>query len=232
MSLIPTPAIGENLGDDQTPQWVPNVFIGYDLTLLEDRYSGEINPTSVCALEKQVEGQEEISKRPRNSLLRIHRLPPEILGEIFHWNVNHMFKNEFPRFKRHSHNFMLVCRHWFNVAWHTPELWSFWGRTLEGWTRCYPRSAAAPVDIVLEDGDGDHDDLEKCEYFDATLSDLLRDRANLNIIRRVYLVSGNTRLLNTITSSLTPDAEQIRSNRMESFTLQNLDYFPAVVVDL
>ena len=113
--------------------------------------------------------------------MNIHRLPPEILGEIFLWNIKHMFKNMFPRFgKRHSYNFMLVCRHWFNVAWHTPRLWSFWGRTLEGWTRGYPRSAGAPVDLVLEDSEyGEDDDLERCEYFDATLSDLLR--ANLKI---------------------------------------------------
>ena len=90
----------------------------------------ETNFDSIHELEKQIEegtGDTIQLKRTRNSLLNIStRVPPEILGSIFCWNV--IPDGDYPHFgglRKGSYNFLLVCHHWFEVASHTPELWSF-----------------------------------------------------------------------------------------------------------
>ena len=51
----------------------------------------EINIDSILVLEKRIEeglGDVVQLKRTRNSLLNIYtRVPPELLGEVFRWNV-------------------------------------------------------------------------------------------------------------------------------------------------
>ena len=111
----------------------------------------EINIDSILALEKQIEegiGDVTRLKRARNSLLNIStRVPPEILGHVFRWNV--IPKGEFDGLRAGSYNFLLVCHHWFEVASNTPELWTFWGNNLNQWSQRYQRSGTAPLDLVL-----------------------------------------------------------------------------------
>ena len=149
-------------------------------------------------------------KRTRNSLLNISKLPPEVLGNIFRWNVS--FKDDFDGFEEESHNFLLVCHHWHEVALGTPELWSFWGNTLTDWARWSRRSGAVPVDLVI-----DGTDLN--DTFDDTLSSVLRDCAARDTIRRVHLRSVDSDLLRSIISQITP--EEPRSTNIESFILQD-----------
>ena len=145
-------------------------------------------------------------------MLNVSKLPPEVLGNIFHWNV--IPKDNPLGWKVRSHSFLLVCRHWFEVASHTPELWSFWGTTPGEWKRCYRHSKTAPHDLVL-DVDGDDGS------FDAALHDALQDRAARNTVRRVHIRARGAKILNSIISSLTLNCEGFRSNNLESFTFLN-----------
>ena len=174
---------------------------------------GEINIESIMALEDQIR-QHEVAianlKRARNSLLNISRLPPGVLGKVFRWNVS--FKGGFDGLKKGSHNFPPVCQHWHEVALGTPELWSFWGNTLMDWTRCSRRSRTAPVDLVLGAGPAK-------DTFRDTLSNVLRDRAARDAIRRVHLRSADSDLLRSIISQITP--EEPRFTSIEAFILQD-----------
>ena len=87
----------------------------------------ETNIESIRALEKQIEeGSGDVIelKRARNSLLNIStRVPPEILGKIFAWVVAReqdyslFIANIFSNgLERGSHDFLLVCHYWFEVA--------------------------------------------------------------------------------------------------------------------
>ena len=149
-------------------------------------------------------------KRARNSLLNISKLPPEILGNIFCWSVTPEGNfGDFDGLKEDSHDFLLVCHHWFEVAMRTPELWCSWGNTLEDWERWHRRSGAAPLDLILDD-EGDLDDI---------LCNTLQDRAAADRIRRVHLKSRDSELLNSIIASLIVECEEIRSNSVESLVL-------------
>ena len=157
-------------------------------------------------------------KRARNSLLNISKLPPELLGNIFLWNV--AFRGDisvsyFEGLDEGSHNFLLVCHHWFEVASCTPELWSFWGNTLEDWRRWHRRSVSAPLDLVLDIRRGNH-------IFDVTLRDALRNHATRDTIRRIHLRAMDPGLLNSIISPLTANPEEfLQSSCINSFILHS-----------
>ena len=183
-----------------------------DLTRLENRLLGEINIESIKTLDERIKQHERALvdlKRTRNSLLNVSKLPPEVLGNIFRWNVS--LKNDFGGLEKGSHNFLSVCHHWHEVALGTPELWSFWGNTLKDWARWSRRSGTAPVDLVI-DGTTFEDTI------DYPLSNVLRDRAAWGTIRRIHLRSENSNLLRSIISQITP--EEPRSTDMESFILR------------
>ena len=171
---------------------------------------------SIHALEEQIREHEKAIiqlKRARNPLLNVSKLPLEVLGKIFHWNVT--FKGHFDGLDEGSHNFLLVCHHWFEVASRTPDLWSFWGNTPKDWARWCHRSGTAPLDLVLN-GD-DRDD----SYLDTTLCNILRDRATRYTIRRVHLKAKDLVLLSSIVAQLTANREELQFNNIESFILWN-----------
>ena len=192
-------------------------MVNRGLTRLWNRLSGEINIGSILALEDEIREHETVIlklKRTRNSLLNISKLPPEVLGDIFHWNVTP--KGDFDGLEERSHNFLLVCHHWFEVASSTPELWSFWGNTPKDWARRHHRSWAAPLDLILNVAAWDD------RSFDSTLLEVLQDRANRDLIRRIHLKAADSELLSSIISSLTAAAGTLRPSNVESFILQNL----------
>ena len=180
----------------------------------------EINIDSILALEKQIEqglGDVIQHKRTRNSLLNISTLmPPELLGHVFRWNV--IPDGDFGDLQRGSHNFLLVCHHWFEVAYSTPELWNFWGNTPKQWSRRCQLFRTAPLDLVLCSR---HDmDDESTIPFDGPLQDALRDRTARDSIRSIHFRGGDTCLLRSVISSLTLDGEDIRYSSIESLTLE------------
>ena len=189
----------------------------------------EINIDSIRALEKWIEeGQGDVIKlkRTRNSLLNIStRVPPETLGSILAWTlvrkIDHSLNSpsHFDGLRKGSYNFLLVCHHWFQVASCTPELWSFWGNTLGDWKKRYHRSGSAPLDLVLDWGGGNVENL-----FKGPLSDAVRSRVMQGSIRQVHLRAHNGVTLAPIISSLTPDAEGSRNENIESIVLRNVLY--------
>jgi len=181
----------------------------------------EINIDSILVLDKRIKKiTAELArlKRSRNSLLNIARVPPEILGHIFRFNVVPEFGDgRFATVRRGSYNFLLVCHHWFEVARRTPELWSFWGNNLDDWKRQHLRSGISALDLVL---DGlNHED----GSFDEALRDALGDRAARGLIRKVHLRGGDAKLLTAIISSLTPEDEGVRHSSIESIDLSGVD---------
>ena len=184
----------------------------------------EINISSILALEKQIEerlGNVIQLKRTRNSLLNIStRVPPEVLGQVFRWNVIPV--GDFAELQKGSYNFLLVCHHWFEVAAGTPELWTFWGNTLEQWSRRYQRSGTAPLDLVLH---ARHVNARGAVSFNGPLRDALRDHAARGSIRSIHLRGRNTNLLLSVIYSSILEGEDIRYSSIESLTLEhtNLD---------
>ena len=174
----------------------------------------EKNIKSIRALEEQIrEGKGDTIqlKRLRNSLLNISvRVPPEILGKIFAWTIvrerHYLGRDEelFSGFGKDPHNFLLVCHHWFEVAISTPELWKFWGVTLEDWKKRYHRAEAVPIDLVLE-----HWYIWRTYSKDICppLRDALRDRADRDMIRQIHLHHPDVNFLALILSLLTPSDE-------------------------
>jgi len=181
----------------------------------------EINIDSILALEKQIEeglGDVIQLKRARNSLLNISTLmPPELLGQVFRWNVIPDY--DFGELKKGSYNFLLVCRHWFEIAYGTPELWTYWGNTLKQWSRRYQRSGIAPLDLVLYTHY--YADDENAVQLDGPLRDAVRSRAACGSIRSVYLRGPGTGLLNSVVSSLILDGEGVRDSSIESLILEH-----------
>jgi len=182
----------------------------------------ETNIDSIRALDEQIGEYERALtklKRTRNSLLNISKLPPEVLGNVFRWNVTR--EGDFGGLDWGSHNFLAVCHHWFEVASRTPELWSFWGNTIEDWARLYRRSGTVPLDLILSAGYY-IDDFSDCGLGEG-LGDALKDRATQDTIRRVHLKAEDSTLINDIIGKLTTLGEEPRSNSMESLVLWNLD---------
>lgn len=177
----------------------------------------EINVDSIRVLEKQIEEHERAIvklKRARNSLLNVSTLPPEVLGNIFRWNVT--LKDAFGGLEEESHNFLLICHHWFEVASRTPELWTFWGTSLGEWEEQHLRSrVGAPLDLVL-------DGLIYC-YGSVSESQrrVLEDRATRDTIRRVHLHSQTHSDLTSIISPLISPCGGLQTNALESLILIN-----------
>jgi len=182
----------------------------------------EINTHSILVLDERIkETTAEITrlKRSRNSLLNIARVPPEILGHIFRFNVAPEFGDgRFATVRGDAYDFLLVCHHWFEVARRTPELWSFWGNSLDDWKRQHLRFGISALELVL-DGSLSHEG----GSFDEALRDALRDRAARDVIRKVQLRSGDAELLTAIVSLLTPEDEEVRHSSIESIDLSDVD---------
>ena len=156
-------------------------------------------------------------KRTRNSLLNIARIPPEILGHVFCFAVKTVGDSHFARVQKDSYNFLFVCHHWFQVALHTPELWTSWGNSLKDWKRRYLRSGVSTLDLVLDEW------YWEGGSFDEDLRGALRDRAARDVIRKVHLRSNNPGLLAAIVSSLTPEGDSVRRGSIESIVLSDVD---------
>jgi hypothetical protein len=173
----------------------------------------EVNLDSILALDVEITRP----KRTRNSLLNIARIPPEILGHIFHFSITETSVPDFAGIPKGPYNFLLVCHHWFQVARRTPELWSSWGNNLKDWKRWHLRFGISTLDLILSrwyDGGGG---------LDEALRDAIGDRAARDVIRKVHLASNNTELLTTIISSLIPEGEDVRPSSIESFILSDVD---------
>ena len=185
----------------------------------------EMNIDPTRAAEEQTRKHERATiklKRAQNSLLNVFKLPPEVLGSIFRWNVTH--QSDFGGLDEESHNFLLVCHHWFEVASRTPELWSFWGNTPDDWARWCRRSGNAPLDLVLSG------DRYNYRYLSDNMWDVLKNRATEDNIRRVHLKSEESGLISDVIDALTPTGEELRSDSLESLVLRNLDSFRQVDV--
>ena len=188
----------------------------------------EVNLDSIRALEEQIEEHEKVIiqlKRTRNSLLNVSTLlSPEILGRIFHWNV--VPGGDFDRPPEGSYNFLFVCHHWFEVASRTPELWCSWGNSIRDWTHRYAHHGTAPLDLTL----AWYTDRSE-SVLDGRLHDALQDRAARDTIRWIHLRSSNTKLLNSIISSIVTKDEEPRSSSVESLILQNSGHSTVEVSD-
>ena len=137
-----------------------------------------------------------------------------MLGKIFRGNA--IPEGTFDGFEKGSYNFLLVCRHWFEVASSTPELWSFWGNNLGDWAKRYPRFQTAPLDLVLRGRRFKGEILAN-----AALRNALRDRAARDTIRRIHLTTEESELLNSIITPLTANCEGLRSSSVESLILRD-----------
>ncbi|KAF9785005.1 hypothetical protein BJ322DRAFT_802462 [Thelephora terrestris] len=187
----------------------------------------EINIVSIRALEAQIKEHEMAIvrlKRARNSFLNVSRLPPEILGNIFRWNVTREF--DFERLEEGSHDFLLVCHHWFEVASRTPELWSFWGDNLQDWQKQHLRHPMAPLDLVFNGSS-----LRCVPTLNDSLKNALQDRAARDTIRRIHLTANDSELLDSIISLLAScESDGIRSSGVQSIILRDHSEYTSVDV--
>jgi len=183
----------------------------------------EINIISILALERRIEeglGDAIQLKRTRNSLLNVStHVPPELLGQVFSWNV--IPERLFGEPEMGSYNFLLVCHHWFEVAYKTPELWTHWCGSLKRWAQCYQRSRSSPIYLTLRTCP--RTDRENAIPFDGPLRDALRDRVACDSIRSICLQGGGTVLLRSVISSLTADGEDIRDSSIEGLRVEYTD---------
>ena len=184
----------------------------------------EINIDAILALEKQLEqglGDVIQLKRARNSLLNISvRVPPEVLGQVFRWNVIPV--GERDGLEKGSYNFLLVCHHWFEVASGTPELWTYWGNTLQQWWCRYQRSGTAPLDLVLDGINTAGQDGSL--LFKEPLRGTLRAHVACDSIQSIYIGNLDGGLVESVVSSLTLDGEDIRDIGIESLTVTSCNF--------
>lgn len=117
----------------------------------------------------------------------------------------------FDGLKRGTYNFRLVCYYWAKVASRTPELWRFWGNTLNDWEmRCH--HARSLVDLLL-----DEDKIG--QELSVELAGNLKDCANQDMIRRICLRSDSPDLLDSILTCIKPDGEGVQEKRIESLII-------------
>ena len=159
--------------------------------------SHDLSDNAIIALDEQIaEMMAEITrrKRIRNSLLKIARIPPEILGRIFQFAVAAgTLDQDFSEIQKGSYNFLLVCHHWHEVGRCTEELWRSWGNNLEDWRRLCTRSGTSALDLVLNYRLVEDKSLSGS--LDETLQAALKDRATRDVIRKVHLRGPNRELL-------------------------------------
>jgi len=212
-----SPRISRAIGID-----VRGRFCGIPRHLHESNASmgPEANIDAIRALERRIEeGKGDIIKlkRDRNSLLNIStRVPPEILGGILVWSLCRENSWCYEGLQEGSYNFLLVCHHWFEVASHTPELWSFWGSTLQDWKKRHHRSGSTPLDLVLNGDISDPD-----VFFDEFLQGAVKSRVMQDTIRKVHLLSSDGGTLARIIASLTPDDGGGQNENIESIVWEN-----------
>ena len=144
--------------------------------------------------------------------MNISKLPSEVLGNIFRWNAT--LKGEFDGLEEGSHNSLLVCHHWFEVASRTPELWAFWGNSLEDWEKRHVRSSAGtPLNLVLD----------AVPYMFGTISEsqqvVLKDHATSDTIQRVHLRTDISDILISIISPLLSRDGGLQINSLKSLIL-------------
>lgn len=175
----------------------------------------QINAESIRALEEQVKGHEKAIiklKRARNSLLNVSTLPPEVLGKVFRWNIT--LEDPFDGLEEEPHNSLFVCRHWYEVASRTPELWAFWGNNFGHWEERYLRSSVEiPLDLVLDGITYLYGSLGKPQRM------MLEERAARDTIRRVHLRTDMHRHLTSIISPLLSPCGGLRTKSLESLIL-------------
>ena len=184
----------------------------------------EANIDLISVLERRIEegnGDVVTLKRDRNSLLNISKFTiPEILGCIIVWclarEANPFRYRGFDGLQKGSHNFVLVCRYWFEVASRTPEVWGFRGNTLQDWKKLHHRSRATPLDLVLNGAECDPG-----VHFDGSLQYAVKSRAMQDTIRRAHLRSDKSQTLASIISALTPDSGGGRGEHIESIIWHN-----------
>ena len=152
-------------------------------------------------------------KRARNSLLNVSKLPPEIISEIFRWSAT--LRTDFGRLVKRSHNFLLVCHRWFEVASRTPDLWSFWGNNLQDWMKRHLQHPMAPLDLVFDGGPHSRTALP----LNDSLRNALQDRATRDTIRRIHLATNDSDILDSILSPLA-GCDGIRSTSVKSIIVQ------------
>jgi hypothetical protein len=144
-------------------------------------------------------------------------LPPEILGNIFHWTM--IFQREEETSLETPSNLLFVCHHWFQVALQTPQLWTSWGDSVVDWKRRYTSPIVSELHLELNiDGGYRH------EYPSKPLLDALQDRAARDFIRRVSFQRQEAEVLNAIIPAITAPGEGIPSIGLESFELYTKRY--------
>ena len=203
------------------------------LTQHESSMGEEMNFESISTLDEEIaKGRGDLIKlkRTRNSMLNISVLvPPEILGYIFNLVVIFSLSQMDSIFQRPEldpsthrygleegwYNFLLVCHHWLEVAYATPEVWTFWGNSLEAWEKRYIRAGSAPVDLALRRArDGHHP-----KMLSVPLQNNLLGRTARDTIRKIHLESHHSDLLVDIVSLLTPSGGGVRERSIESIIL-------------
>ena len=91
---------------------------------------------------------EIIRKANHNSQLPISRVPPEVLEVIF-LRLLEAIRVSSPHGTAEpgSFNFLFVCRHWYEVAVNSQNLWCCWDSKAQRWSTFLERSKRAPLHL-------------------------------------------------------------------------------------
>ena len=169
------------------------IVSGCDLLRVGSSRELEVNIHAIRNLEAKVQ-------QPLLSLPAC--LVPEILGYIFWWSVV-CGVNPIGRIARNTFNFLLVCRHWFDVATSTPSLWAFWGTSLRECLAFHRYSGAVPLYLNLADVNTNRD------IRDA--SSVLQDPSVRRRIRHLHVHTSPKALASILSYMSTPQQSSIRS---------------------